>query len=112
MILKKSLLPLKHANIDTFILGKMEFSLAAQEIGRKLPKHCQVIDPSVSLLQEVSDYLEEADKDFKKNGTLEFSLFEFFLLAQKNHILGQFPPEESYRFPQKKLQSLQLLTLE
>jgi glutamate racemase len=74
-ILKKYLFPLKHANIDTLILGCTHYPLLQKEFERKMGKRCTVINSAKAQAERFADYLQrhpEIESNLSKNGTTTF----------------------------------------
>jgi|SRR6185295_3027466 len=94
MILKKYLMPLKHANIDTLILGCTHFPLLEKEFARKMGKNCRIINSGKVQAEAFVNYLErhpEIEKTLSHEGKREFfttdSVAHFQNLGEK--FLGQ-----------------------
>jgi len=58
MMLKKYLMPLKHANIDTLILGCTHYPLLQKEIGQIMGKSCTIISSSEAAVSAIGNYLK------------------------------------------------------
>ena len=58
LILKKYLQPLKHANIDTLILGCTHYPLLEKEIDRIMGKNCQVISSAKAAANKIESYFK------------------------------------------------------
>lgn len=58
MMLKKYLRPLKHAHIDTLILGCTHYPLLQKEIDRIMGKRCSVISSAEAAVNAIEDYFE------------------------------------------------------
>ena len=56
MMLKKYLRPLKHAHIDTLILGCTHYPLLEKEIARIMGKNCKVISSANSAVDAIGEY--------------------------------------------------------
>ena len=72
MILKKYLRPLKHANIDTLILGCTHYPLLQKEIDRMMGKSCQVISSAQASAEAIELYFEahpDLFEEISKNGS-------------------------------------------
>lgn len=67
MTLKKYLNPLKHAHVDTLILGCTHYPLLQKEIDRMMGKKCRVISSAKAAVDAIEDY-------FKRHPKLEKSL--------------------------------------
>lgn len=67
MILRTYLRPLKHAQVDTLILGCTHYPLIQKEISRMMGKNCNVISSATAAVEAISDY-------FKRHPKLEKSL--------------------------------------
>jgi glutamate racemase len=75
MILKKYVMSLKHANIDTLILACTHYPLLQKEFERKMGKRCQVINSGAAQARSFVDYLQrhpEIENTVSKNGTSQF----------------------------------------
>lgn len=74
-ILKKYLLPLKHAHIDTLILGCTHYPLLKKEFQKKMGPQVQVIDSGAAQARKFLEYLNnhpEIEKTLAKNGVRRF----------------------------------------
>lgn len=72
MILKTYLKPLKHANVDTLILGCTHYPLLEKEIVRIMGKNCTVISSANAAVEAMEDYLArhpEVKKKLTQKGT-------------------------------------------
>ena len=58
MILRNYLRPLKHAHVDTLILGCTHYPLLQKEIKRMMGKNCQVISSSKASVEAIESYFE------------------------------------------------------
>lgn len=58
MILRNYLRQLKHANVDTLILGCTHYPLLQKEIERMMGKNCQVISSSKASVEAIESYFE------------------------------------------------------
>ena len=67
MILKKYLRPLKHAHVDTLILGCTHYPLLQKEIERIIGKSCKVISSAASAVDAIEGY-------FKRHPDVEKSI--------------------------------------
>ncbi len=75
MILRNYLRPLKHAHIDTLILGCTHYPLLQQEIERMMGKNCRVISSSKASVMAMRSYFEqhpELLEKLSKNGTRKY----------------------------------------
>ncbi len=75
MILKKYLLPLKMANIDTLILGCTHYPLLEQEFVRIMGKRCQIINSGAAQARKFAEYLgrhSEIEMKLSKNRQTQF----------------------------------------
>jgi glutamate racemase len=75
MIVKKYLHPLKVKQIDTLILGCTHYPLLKSIIQHKIGKKVQIIDSSISVAEEIKNFLSaspETEKLLSKNGTAKF----------------------------------------
>jgi glutamate racemase len=73
MIVRKYLLPLKTRQIDTLILGCTHYPLLKKVIQRKIGKHVQLIDSSISVSGSVKAFLArnaKVDQQLGQNGSL------------------------------------------
>lgn len=59
MMLKKYLKPLKHANVDTLILGCTHYPLLQKEIERIMGKNCKVISSAKAAVNAIGIYFEK-----------------------------------------------------
>ncbi len=66
MILKNYLRPLKHANIDTLILGCTHYPLLQKEIARIMGKNCQLISSAKAAADAIESYFEAHPDLLKK----------------------------------------------
>ncbi|MBU0577671.1 glutamate racemase [Patescibacteria group bacterium] len=72
MMLKKYLRPLKHAHVDTLILGCTHYPLLKKEIRRIMGKNCKIISSAASATDAIGDYFErhpDVEKKLGKKGT-------------------------------------------
>ena len=72
MMLKKYLRPLKHARIDTLILGCTHYPLLQKEIERIMGKNCQVISSATAATEAIADYFQrhpDVEKNLSRKGT-------------------------------------------
>jgi glutamate racemase len=75
MIVKKYLHPLKVKQVDTLILGCTHYPLLKSIIQHKIGKKVQIIDSSISVAEEIKNFLStspETEKLLSKNGTAKF----------------------------------------
>lgn len=75
MILKKYVMPLKNANIDTLILACTHYPMLQKEFERKMGKRCNVINSGAAQAHSFFDYLQrhsEIKKELTKNGKMHF----------------------------------------
>lgn len=71
MLLKKYLRPLKHANVDTLILGCTHYPLLQKEIKRIMGRKCNIISSSEAGVKAIGDYFErhlDIEKSLSRNG--------------------------------------------
>ncbi len=71
MLLKNYLRPLKHANVDTLILGCTHYPLLKTEIERIMGKNCRIISSAGSAVKAIGSYFEahpELPGKLGKNG--------------------------------------------
>ncbi len=61
-ILKKYLISLKHANVDTLILGCTHYPLLQKEFERKMGKNCVIINSGASQAKAFAEYLKNHPK--------------------------------------------------
>ena len=66
MILRNYLRSLKHANIDTLILGCTHYPLLQKEIGRMMGKKCTLISSSKAAADAIEPYFKAHPKLFEK----------------------------------------------
>lgn len=69
MILKNYLRPLKHANIDTLILGCTHYPLLQKEIVRMMGKNCLVISSAKTAVDAIEPYFKAHPELLKKLGS-------------------------------------------
>jgi glutamate racemase len=71
VMLKKYLRPLKHAHVDTLILGCTHYPLLQKEIERIMGKQCKVISSAKAAADAIDDYFKRHPdilKSITKNG--------------------------------------------
>jgi len=70
-MLKRYLRPLKHANVDSLILGCTHYPLLQKEITRIMGKQCQIISSASSSVDAIERYFKnhpEVEKQISRNG--------------------------------------------
>jgi len=75
MILKKYLLPLKHAHIDTLILGCTHYPLIENEFSRKMGKSVEIINSGKAQAEKFLEYLKnhpEIAKNLSRQKKMNF----------------------------------------
>lgn len=75
MILKKYLLPLKHANVDTLILGCTHYPLIEGEFLRRMGKSVTIINSGKAQAEKTLDYLArhpKREQTLSRNRTIHF----------------------------------------
>jgi glutamate racemase len=80
MIVKKYLHPLKVRQIDTLILGCTHYPLLKSIISHKIGKKVQIIDSSISVADEIKNFLSESpetEKSLSRNGSAKFFVSDF-----------------------------------
>ena len=71
MVLKSYLAPLKHAHIDTLILGCTHYPLLEKEIQKRMGKNCRIISSAKAAADAIENYFErhpEVEKGLSRNG--------------------------------------------
>jgi glutamate racemase len=74
-ILKKYILPLKSAHIDTLLLGCTHYPLIADVFQKKMGKHVSIISSSTSAAEKLIDYLRrhpEVETTLPRNPSIQF----------------------------------------
>jgi glutamate racemase len=74
-ILKKYLMPLKNANIDTLVLGCTHYSFMEKEIKRFMGKRVEIVNSGEIMGQSLKEYLSrhpEIEKKLKKTKKIQF----------------------------------------
>jgi len=69
LILKNYLRPLKHANIDTLILGCTHYPLLEKEIDRIMGKNCHTLSSSKASTEAIENYFKSHPKLLNKLST-------------------------------------------
>ena len=75
MILRNYLRPLKHARVDTLILGCTHYPLLQKEVERMMGKNCHVISSSMASVEAIESYFErhpELPEKLSKGGTRRY----------------------------------------
>ncbi len=75
MILRNYLRPLKHAKIDTLILGCTHYPLLEKEVIRMMGKNCQVISSASAAVRAIGSYFERHPsllEQLSKNATRRY----------------------------------------
>jgi glutamate racemase len=75
VMLKKYIRPLKHAHVDTLILGCTHYPLLQKEIERIMGKQCTVISSAKAAVDAIDDYFKrhpDVEKSISKNGKQVF----------------------------------------
>ena len=75
MILKKYVLPLKSAHIDTLLLGCTHYPLIEHLFQKKMGKRISIISSSTSTAEKLIDYLQrhpEVEKKLSQNSSIQF----------------------------------------
>jgi len=62
MILKKYIMPLKHAHVDTLILGCTHYPLLEKQFARKMGKNCRIINSAKAQAESFVEYLKRHPK--------------------------------------------------
>jgi glutamate racemase len=72
MILKKYLMPLKAAQVDSLILGCTHYPLLQKHIQRIMGKQCRLVSSSQASVEAIGSYFErhpELERSLSRNGT-------------------------------------------
>lgn len=75
MILKKYLMPLKHAHVDTLILGCTHYPLIDQEFARRMGPQVTIVNSGRSQAEKTIDYLRrhpEIETTLAREGKMQF----------------------------------------
>lgn len=75
MILRKYLLPLKNANIDTLILGCTHYPLLEKHFAKKMGRSCEIINSGKAQAESFIDYLKrhpEIEKTLLNTNSVQY----------------------------------------